>query len=219
MIFVISPESVASDACLSELDAAVSLHKLVVPVMYRPVDGALALVLSESEWILLRDGDDRQAELERLVGALDADLEWRDQDTRIALTGVSCTSSTSCLAVGVGENSDPIHGGTVRLAERVGRQSLVDTENVAASARESRSIRGSPEQLQRRVVLLKQGVHSRWSIQEPLNINPFPLLKDLTGRLGSSRRHRAPLSEVGTISTPCPARQSGPALLSAATAL
>jgi hypothetical protein len=79
MIFVISPESVASDACLSELDAAVSLHKLVVPVMYRPVDGALPLVLSESEWILLRDGDDRQAELERLVGALDADLEWRDQ--------------------------------------------------------------------------------------------------------------------------------------------
>src|SRR5581483_8855192 len=50
----------------------------------RPVDCELPPVLSESEWILLRDGVDREAQLERLVDALDADLEWRDQHTRIA---------------------------------------------------------------------------------------------------------------------------------------
>jgi hypothetical protein len=37
-IFVITPESVVSEQCQHELEMAVSLHKLVIPVVFREVD-------------------------------------------------------------------------------------------------------------------------------------------------------------------------------------
>lgn len=85
LIFVISPASVASRACLDELEDALALHKLVVPVIYRdiPTDG-MPSALADLEWVFLRDGDDQTVGIDRLVEALESDLEWRDQHTRLA---------------------------------------------------------------------------------------------------------------------------------------
>lgn len=85
LIFVISRASVSSEACGQELDNAVALNKLVIPVVYRDdYDGSLPSALADAEWVFLRDGDDFSVGMDRLVEALETDLQWRDQHTRLA---------------------------------------------------------------------------------------------------------------------------------------
>jgi WD40 repeat protein len=85
LIFVISRASVASQACSQELDDAVALNKLVIPVVYRDdYDRPLPSALADAEWVFLRDSDDFSVGLDRLVEALETDLQWRDQHTRLA---------------------------------------------------------------------------------------------------------------------------------------
>jgi WD40 repeat protein len=85
LIFVISRASVASEACGQELDDAVALNKLVIPVVYRDnYDGSLPSALADAEWVFLRDCDDFSAGMDRLLEALETDLQWRDQHTRLA---------------------------------------------------------------------------------------------------------------------------------------
>lgn len=85
LIFVVSPDSVVSQACREELEDAVALHKLIIPVVHRDVDKRIMpQALADAEWVFLRDGDDPAVGLDRLVEALETDLEWRDQHTRLA---------------------------------------------------------------------------------------------------------------------------------------
>jgi WD40 repeat protein len=85
LIFVISPASVASGACGQELDDAVALNKLVIPVVYRDdYHGSLPSALADAEWVFLRGCDDFSVGMDRLVEALETDLQWRDQHTRLA---------------------------------------------------------------------------------------------------------------------------------------
>jgi WD40 repeat protein len=85
LIFVISRASVASEACGQELDDAVALNKLVIPVVYGDdYDGSLPPALADAEWVFLRDSDDFSAGMDRLIEALETDLQWRDQHTRLA---------------------------------------------------------------------------------------------------------------------------------------
>lgn len=84
-IFVISPASLASEVCQQELEDAVSLNKLIIPVVYQQTDDApLPKPLADTEWIFFRVTDDRDRALDRLVEALETDVEWRDKHTRLA---------------------------------------------------------------------------------------------------------------------------------------
>ena len=84
-LFVISPDSVASEHCREELADALALHKRIVPVIRRDVaDDELPRSVAETEWVFLREVDDFSAGIDRLVDALDTDLAWRDQHTRLA---------------------------------------------------------------------------------------------------------------------------------------
>ena len=84
-VFVISPDSVRSAHCLEELEDAVAANKLIVPVVYRDApDGSLPPAIGEAEWVFLRDQDDAAGGIDRLVDALETDLGWRDQHTRLA---------------------------------------------------------------------------------------------------------------------------------------
>jgi WD40 repeat protein len=85
LIFVISPDSVASDVCLQELEYAVELNKLIVPIVRRDVpESLLPAALRDFEWVWFRDGDDIGAATDRLVESLETDLHWRDEHTRLA---------------------------------------------------------------------------------------------------------------------------------------
>ncbi len=84
-VFVISPDSIASEHCRDELDDAAALNKLIIPVMYRPVDEReLPQALQDTEWVFLREVDDFTDGVAKLVDALEVDLAWRDQHTRLA---------------------------------------------------------------------------------------------------------------------------------------
>lgn len=84
-VFLISPDSVKSRYCLAELERAIELNKRIVPVVHRPVDdGAMPAALSERNWIPQEGSvaDDFDPCLERLIKAIDTDLDWTRQHTR-----------------------------------------------------------------------------------------------------------------------------------------
>jgi hypothetical protein len=80
-VFVISPDSVASPFCEQEVDHAVELNKRVVPLSYRFVpDDQIPEGIRVRNWIPVGDGN-FDAGVERLVQALDTDLDWDRQHT------------------------------------------------------------------------------------------------------------------------------------------
>jgi WD40 repeat protein len=92
-VFVISPDSVASPFCEQEVDHAVELNKRVVPLSYRFVpDEQIPEGIRVRNWIPVGDGD-FDAGVERLVQALDTDLEWDRGHTHWLLKAIEWNES------------------------------------------------------------------------------------------------------------------------------
>lgn len=84
-VFVLSPDSLSSEPCRAELDQAAALNKLIVPVYCRDTAGLEPpSEVRDRQWVFLRSSDSFTQGLERLVEALETDLQWRDQHTRLA---------------------------------------------------------------------------------------------------------------------------------------
>ena len=83
-VFVVSPAAIGSQACLDELHDAVSLHKLIIPLILKEPDlDSMPVELARKEWVFWRE-DAASEFLAKLVTALETDLEWRDVHTRLA---------------------------------------------------------------------------------------------------------------------------------------
>jgi len=83
-VFVLSPDSLASRICAEELERAVETHKRLIPVLYRAVSvERVPAELEAPNWVYLGDQADFDGQLERLLDALDTDLEWRDMHARL----------------------------------------------------------------------------------------------------------------------------------------
>jgi WD40 repeat protein len=83
-VFVISPDSLASEICARELAHAVGNHKRLVPILRREVDArAVPQPVGSHNWIMLRETDDFEASLETIVTAITTDLEWVRAHTRL----------------------------------------------------------------------------------------------------------------------------------------
>lgn len=85
-IFVISPDSLRSKVCINELELAISLNKKIIPVLYREPEKRQKLhpKLASTNWVYLRTRkDDFKATLPKLVEAIQTDLIWVQQHTRI----------------------------------------------------------------------------------------------------------------------------------------
>jgi len=92
-VFVISPDSVASPFCEQEVDHAVELNKRIVPLAFRSVpDEQIPEGIRVRNWIPVGDGD-FETGLERLVQALDTDLEWDRQHTHWLLKAIEWDES------------------------------------------------------------------------------------------------------------------------------
>jgi WD40 repeat protein len=88
-VFVLTPDSLASDVCATELAHAARHNKRVIPVLRRDVDGsAVPAALSRPNWVLLRAEDDERQAIETLVTALDTDLEWVEAHTRLLVRAI-----------------------------------------------------------------------------------------------------------------------------------
>jgi WD40 repeat protein len=88
VIFVISPDSVRSRECRVELEMALENNKRLVPVMHRMItesqDQALVHeALNSHNWVYLREEDDFTVGYQTLANALDTDLSYVREHTRL----------------------------------------------------------------------------------------------------------------------------------------
>ena len=81
-LFVISPDSVASEICTLEIEHAVKHNKRLVPVVWKETDDAHQ-AMSAHNWVFLREEDDFEANFELLIDALDTDLAYIREHTRL----------------------------------------------------------------------------------------------------------------------------------------
>ena len=111
-IFVITPESVVSEQCLRELEAAVQRHKLIIPVALRDTDRRdLPGSLLTPNWIFFfGPGHDLQRGLDNVITALEEDLGWRDTHTRLAVRATEWSDSQQ-------DRGFLLRGGDLRSAE------------------------------------------------------------------------------------------------------
>jgi len=88
VVFVISPESCASTVCGQELDHAIQRNKRLIPVLIQMPSGDIRREIAEINWIHARDTDPFDAAVEKLVTAIDTDLEWVGDHTRLTVRAV-----------------------------------------------------------------------------------------------------------------------------------
>src|ERR1700730_2929241 len=102
-VFVISPDSVNSAFCEQEVGHAVELNKRVVPLALREVpDRDIPQEIRFRNWIPVGDGD-FDTGVDRLVRAVETDLDWERQHTRLtvkALEWDQAVRDRSCLVRG-----------------------------------------------------------------------------------------------------------------------
>lgn len=127
-IYVISPDSVQSDVCGIELAHALQNKKRLIPIMHRDLvaeydQAALHPTISSHNWLFFRQEDDFDEAFEKLISALDADLEhmhthtrllvkakeWvdRDRDASLLLRDSELRSAESWLSVAMSKQPEP----------------------------------------------------------------------------------------------------------------
>lgn len=89
IVFVLSPNSIGSGVCGRELAHAAEQNKRLIPVLVQEVDESkVPEALAKLNWIMCREGDDFEAEIDKLIQALDTDLEWVRQHSRLLVRAV-----------------------------------------------------------------------------------------------------------------------------------
>jgi WD40 repeat protein len=143
-IFVISPDSLASEMCQVEVLHALKHGKRVVPVLRRPATVAPPLeAIGKPQWIDAQDDDEFDLALATVLNALGTDPEWLEAHTRLVIR------ATQWKAAG-GGRSGLLHGPELRWAEEwlergaeLGQPTVTDEQRdlVRASRRAARARR------------------------------------------------------------------------------
>ena len=111
ILFLVSPASVASDICGWEVDEAERLSKRIIPVVVQPVlDKSVPSVLSRLNFVFLDDPTTRASVLDELSAALDLDILWVREHTRIGMLATQWAPRKS--------SSDLLRGAALDAAER-----------------------------------------------------------------------------------------------------
>ena len=77
VVFILSPDAIASDVCQSEVRFAASLNKRLAPIVFRRVeDKAVPPELARLNFIFFDDPALFDASLDRLAEALETDIDW-----------------------------------------------------------------------------------------------------------------------------------------------
>jgi WD40 repeat protein len=92
-LFVISPDSIASEVCGRELDIARERGKRIIPILHRdPGDAPVPDPLEAIQYVTLRDDDDLAAGVARLAAAVETDLDHVQAHTRLGLAAARWVS-------------------------------------------------------------------------------------------------------------------------------
>jgi WD40 repeat protein len=111
-IFVLTPDSIASEVCGREIAHAAANNKRLVPIVHRDVAADLVpKSLGELNWIFFRDSDDFEEATGKLISALDTDLKWVRAHTRLLTRAIEWDANGR-------NNSFVLRGEDLRAAER-----------------------------------------------------------------------------------------------------
>jgi WD40 repeat protein len=84
VVYILTPASLASASCTKEVEHAVRNNKRLIPICREEVpEGAASPAVSALNWVFFRDTDDFDASVTTLLSALDTDLEWVHEHTRL----------------------------------------------------------------------------------------------------------------------------------------
>ncbi|MEO1165959.1 MAG: TIR domain-containing protein [Chloroflexota bacterium] len=84
-VFVISPDSAASDICYQEVDHADKNNKRIIPILYRETaPDTLHPTISSHNWVIFADQDFGTA-FNTLIKAMDTDLAYVREHTRLLI--------------------------------------------------------------------------------------------------------------------------------------
>jgi WD40 repeat protein len=139
-IFVLTPDSIASEICGREIAHAAANNKRLMPIVHRDVaSDTVPKSLRELNWIFFRDSDDFNEATDKLVSALDTDLTWVRAHTRLLTRAIEWDANGR-------NNSFVLRGEDLRAAEQwlaqAGAQkerqpSALQTEYIIASRKAS----------------------------------------------------------------------------------
>jgi WD40 repeat protein len=111
-IFVLTPDSIASEVCGKEIAHAAANNKRLVPIVYRDVAAnEVPKSLGELNWIFFRDSDDFNEATDKLVSAFDTDLTWVRAHTRLLTRAIEWDANGR-------NNSFVLRGEDLRAAEQ-----------------------------------------------------------------------------------------------------
>ncbi len=83
-VFLVSPDSAASEVCKVEVEHARKNHKRIIPVLVRDVDPKNVVpTIRDLNWIYLREQDDFTTGLEKVKIAITLDIEWVQEHRRL----------------------------------------------------------------------------------------------------------------------------------------
>lgn len=111
-IFVISPDSLGSDVCHKELQYAVRHHKRLIPIVLRDPDNDKAVPekLREINYLFFRENDDFEISFQKLINAIETDLDWVRTHTRLLTRAIEWESKDK-------DQSFLLQGNDLRAAE------------------------------------------------------------------------------------------------------
>jgi WD40 repeat protein len=84
-LVVLSPDWLASKVCAAELELGLKSTKKLIPILYRdPLEGTtMPEKLAATNWVYMREQDDFDGTLPKLIDAITTDLDWVSQHTRL----------------------------------------------------------------------------------------------------------------------------------------
>lgn len=84
-LFVISPDSLKSKVCTDELELGIKLNKKLIPILHRDPTKTSRMheKISSTNWVYLREQDNFDETIPRLVQSINTDLGWVRQHTRL----------------------------------------------------------------------------------------------------------------------------------------
>lgn len=111
VVFVMSPDFLASKECLIELQQAEEFNKRLIPIVYRDVEPKeTPQSLASLNWLFFRGADDFERAFQALRQALETDLEWVKEHTRLLVRAIEWERAKR-------NRSFLLHGDDLREAE------------------------------------------------------------------------------------------------------
>ena len=151
-VFVISPDSLASEVCAKELNAAIEHNKRLIPILHvEPEKGQeIPDQISSHNWVFMKDESGLKEMLPKLVESINTDLEWVKAHTRLLVRAVEWLGADRRASL-------LLRGADLEQAERMHAESQLGKEP-ALNPQQMDYIRSSRQEARRARTRLIAGI-------------------------------------------------------------